>query len=457
MAASCGSATDQHAALRVELQEEFEGAYPATPAGGGVTHDIDLVAAPATIALLEGTETAVWAYNDTVPGPQIRISLGDAVRVSLTNELPVPTTIHWHGIRVPNNMDGVPGVNQDHIEPGETFAYEFTPPDAGTYWYHSHTEGSEQLERGLYGSFIVEDTDTSAEASTDVVWVVDDWLLDDQNQIDPAFNTTADRTHSGRWGNHMTVNASADQSLTVRPGEQIRLRMVNASNGRVYMPDFDTISASVVAIDGLNVAKPFHADELKLAPGNRADFLIQAPTLPGVYVVNDMYLGTPQALASITVLDEPAATAVTDFDTRQLVPDQLVPEWSGAHDAPIDHELLFETAEVDGEWKWFINGEAFPNHNVLDLELGQFTKIRLRNQTHPLHPIHLHGVFFKVLTRNGEPVDEPYFRDTILLEQLDEVEIGLVPLDEGQWVLHCHIQEHADAGMMTVMNIAPES
>ena len=134
-----------------------------------------------------------------------------------------------------------------------------------------------------------------------------------------------------------------------------------------------------------------------------------------------------------------------------------VPEWSQALDAPVDHELVFETHLEDGEWVWTINEEVFGDHTPIDVQQGQFTKIRLSNRTHPLHPIHLHGQFFRVLTRNGEPVDEPYFRDTVLLDRLDEVEIALVPLDAGDWVFHCHIQEHAEAGMMTVMSVSPSS
>ena len=119
--------------------------------------NVDLTAAETTVALVDGIETEVWAYNGTVPGPALRVDLGDTIRVNVRNDLDAATTIHWHGIRVPNDMDGVPDVNQPRIEPGATFVYEFTPPDAGTYWYHSHTDGSQQLERGLYGSIVVND------------------------------------------------------------------------------------------------------------------------------------------------------------------------------------------------------------------------------------------------------------------------------------------------------------
>ena len=359
---------DPSDALRRDLEAEFDGAYPAEPAGGGDVIDVELTAAETTLGLVDGVETQVWAYNGTVPGPALRATLGDTVRVTVRNDLDAATTIHWHGIRVPNDMDGVPGVNQPRIESGDTFVYEFTPPDAGTYWYHSHTDGSQQLERGLYGSIVVDDPgDTGYDV--DEVWILDDWLLDDTGQIDPAF----------------------DVDLT-------------------------------------------------------------APTEPGTYPTVDTFTGSPQPLAAIVVEGETAG--MTETPSFDLATNSAVPDWDAALDAPVDHELVFETHNDGEAWIWTINGSAYPDHQPIELTAGEFTKIRLVNQTHPMHPIHLHGQFFKVLTRNGEPVDEPYFRDTVLLEMLDEVEIGLVPLDVGEWVLHCHILEHGEAGMMTVMRVA---
>lgn len=449
LAAVAIARSDDSAALRRDLEAEFDGAYPAEPMGGGDLVQVELVASPSRIELIEGTTTDVWSYNGTVPGPAIRIALGDTLQVTVRNELEAATTIHWHGIRVPNDMDGVPDVNQPRIEPGGSFVYQFTPPDAGTYWYHSHTDGSQQLERGLYGSLVVHDPERSPDYDHDVVWVLDDWRLTEDGQIDPEFNTPNDRTQSGRWGNLITVNASTDQELEVRPGERIRLRLVNASNGRVYTPDFGDLDPTLIAIDGLTTKTGQDASTLALAPGNRADLDVVAPATAGSYGISDVFSGVTQSLAALVVTDDEPAT-VSDFAAPT---NPHVPDWDSALDAPVDHELILETVNVDDEWLWTINGKVYPDHQPLELTAGRFTKIRLVNQTHPLHPMHLHGQFFKVLTRNGEPVDEPYFRDTVLLDRLDVVEIGLVPLDEGSWMLHCHIQEHAEAGMMTIMNV----
>lgn len=441
-------------ALRADLVSEFTGAYPAKPAGGGETIDVELVAAESTIEILDGLTTDVWSYNGSVPGPAIRVSLGDTLRVTVRNDLPASTTIHWHGIRVPNDMDGVPDVNQPHIKSGDEFIYEFTPPDAGTFWYHSHTDGSEQLERGLYGSLVVADTPdaTAGSYDQDVVWVIDDWMLLEDGQIDPEFNTSDDRTHNGRWGTTMTVNAKTNETLEVNPGERIRLRLVNASNGRVYTPDFGGLEAQLIAVDGLTVGEVNAADELILAPGNRADLDITIPSAAGAFEIADVFTGSPQPLAAVVVAGLPKTPDLFESATNDSIP-----AWEAATDASVNEELVFETNNATGEWQWTINGAAFPDHEPFEVTQGEFVKIQLTNQTHPMHPIHIHGQFFKVLSRNGEPVDEPYFRDTVLLNMLDTVEIGMVPLDVGEWVVHCHIQEHAEAGMMTVMNVNPGS
>ena len=156
------------------------------------------------------------------------------------------------------------------MPPGGTFIYEFTLKDAGTFWFHPHVRASEQVERGLYGVLIVEDL-KPAPYSQDVVWVIGDWLLDENRQIREPFNTTHDLAHDGRWGNVISVNRKTNTLLHVKAGERIRLRIVNSSNGRVYAPDFSGLTARVIAIDGLYLRAPIDSGHLEIAPGNRVD------------------------------------------------------------------------------------------------------------------------------------------------------------------------------------------
>jgi len=200
------------------LARELKGAFPERAAPTGTVRTFDIEAREAELALIDGGKLRVWAYNGSVPGPELRIRLGETLRVRFTNRLPQPTTIHWHGVRVPNAMDGVPHVTQPPVEPGGSFTYEFTPKDAGTFWFHPHVRSSEQVERGLYGVLVVEDR-APPPYTRDVVWVLDDWLLDETRQIFDRFNTMHDLMHDGRWGNVVTVNGRTNSVLEARGGE----------------------------------------------------------------------------------------------------------------------------------------------------------------------------------------------------------------------------------------------
>ncbi|WP_437966978.1 multicopper oxidase family protein [Sorangium sp. So ce260] len=461
-AASAGAVPAGGKPLSAQVRE-FEGSYPEATAPTGVVRDVALEAAPATLPLLDGQPLDVWAYNGQVPGPTIRVQRGERLRVTFTNRLPRPTTVHWHGVRLPNAMDGVPGVTQPAVPPGGTFVYEFVPKDAGTFWFHPHLRSSEQVERGLYGALVVEDA-APLPYSRDVVWALDDWRIR-EGAIDPQFNTPHDLMHDGRWGNVITVNGSIDERLTVRPGERIRLRLLNAANGRVFAPDFSGLDARVIAVDGLYTAKPLDPAGFELAPGNRIDLDITIPPSAAgrQFSVVDRFTRRPNALASIDV-SQGAAAQTPAFPSPAAA---HVPPWRDTEAiAPrLEYRLA---ARRGGEFgiEWTLNGAAARHahdpeastadghgHEVSVLPHREWSKLRFVNDSGRLHPIHLHGMFFKVLSRNGRPADEPFFRDTVLVHPRETVDVGVVPLDEGRWMLHCHILEHAEAGMMSLLDV----
>jgi len=427
------------------LAEEFSGAYPKEHKQDGRVVEVDIVASMGQLEIVKGHSTSVWSYNGTVPGPEIRVRKGDTVRINFTNNLWQPSTIHFHGIRVPNRMDGVPDITQLTVRRGESFVYEFTPKDAGTFWFHPHENSSEQLERGLYGVLIVED-EYSEQYSQDRVWVIDDWLLEDTYQIDPYFVTQHDLAHDGRWGNVITVNSSLQEVLRAQPGERIRLRVINVSNGRVYTTNFGSLDAKVIAVDGMYVKEAFHANGFVLAPGNRIDVDITIPKNAAgkSFDVYDEFTRYRNILGTVVV--EGNSVATPSFPYPQ---NEQVPGWTDAVDVPVDKRYVLDARNSGTGLEWTINGETFSEHTPLVLQSGEFNKIAFENKSFRLHPMHLHGQFFKVIARNGRPVKEPYFRDTVLVGAQETVEVGLVPLDKGKWLNHCHIAEHADAGMTT--------
>jgi FtsP/CotA-like multicopper oxidase with cupredoxin domain len=435
---------------------EFAGAYPERATPTGVVRSFTLRAAPAELPLLDGRPLQVWAYNDQVPGPTLRVRVGDRVRVAFTNALPQPTTIHWHGVRVPNAMDGVPGVTQPPIEPGETFVYEFTPKDAGTFWFHPHLRSSEQIERGLFGVLVVEDA-TPPPWSRDVVWVLDDWLLTPERQIYPEFNTRHDLAMDGRWGNVVTVNGHTAEQLVVRAGERLRLRLLNVANGRIFAPDLSGLDATVIAVDGLYAARPLASTGFELAPGNRLDLDVTIPpSARGQRIrIIDRFTRQPVPLAEIVVADETVETP--QFPSPAAA---HVPVWAAGAAAPVRAEFRLN-ARQGGRFgiEWTINDVAFDHaaHMAgpapVRLPVGEWSHLRFTNESYRLHPMHIHGLFFKVLARNGRRVEEPYWRDTVLLHAHDTVDVGTVPLDPGTWMVHCHILEHAESGMMTLIDV----
>lgn len=251
-----------------------------------------LIAKPGEIGLLGNGQplTDVWAYNGKVPGPELRYVQGDRLDVAFENELDQASTVHWHGIRLPNSMDGVPGLTQAPVGKGESFLYSFDLLDAGTYWYHPHVKSSVQIGRGLYGPLIV-DEKTPPQVDRDVTWVLDDWRIDDQGQIDGSFYNMHDMSHAGRLGNLASLNGVRSHKFEVRSGERIRLRLINVANARNFALGFGGHNPQVIALDGHPV-EPFSPKEgrVELGAGQRADLIVDMTGEPGdEFAVVDTY------------------------------------------------------------------------------------------------------------------------------------------------------------------------
>ena len=180
--------------------------WGARVARAATGNDIHITAGPARVRLAgaDGPDTDVWAYNGAVPGPLLRLKQGEPARIVVENRLDQDTTVHWHGIRVPNAMDGVPGLTQPPIKPGASFVYEFTPPDAGTFWYHPHVNSPEQIGRGLAGPIIVEEREPLGRPR--LLWFLEDWRLTEEGGIAPGFDNRMEAAMSGRVGNTVTMN-----------------------------------------------------------------------------------------------------------------------------------------------------------------------------------------------------------------------------------------------------------
>jgi FtsP/CotA-like multicopper oxidase with cupredoxin domain len=433
--------------------------------------DFTLTAAPGR-AQLTGADrprTAVWTYSDSVPGPILRLRQGEPVRIVVDNKLEQDTTVHWHGIRLPIDMDGVPGISQPPIQSGETFVYEFTPPDAGTFWYHPHANSLQQLGRGLAGPLIVEEREPPP-FDRELVWMIMDWRLGADGQIAAGFGNMMEAGMAGRIGNTVTINGVVPADEPIRAGERVRIRLINGALARIMALRFQGHRPVVVAIDGQPCAphEPT-GGRLLLGPAMRIDVVLDMQGEPGrrYSVIDDFYDGIEYALTHLAYSTAPPVRAHPPGAPLSLPRNPLPePDLKTAE----RRELLLQGGMMGrrgmrmggmgmGRAVWAINDMSMTGDGhagmppLTTLQLGRSYIVTLRNDTAWWHPIHLHGHSFRVLHRNGEVVPHSIWSDTVLLAPQDLVDIAFVADNPGDWMVHCHVTDHQTAGMMAVIRI----
>jgi FtsP/CotA-like multicopper oxidase with cupredoxin domain len=408
----------------------------------------------AAVKRIDGRQA--WTYNGTVPGPMLRVTQGDRVKVTLINHLPEATTIHWHGVRVPNAMDGVAGVTQNAVPSGGRYTYDFVARDAGTYWYHSHQDTGNQLPRGLFGALIVEPRPGHVPEQRDYTVVL----------------------HTPPLANGVAVNgALGDLRLAARPGEQVRLRLINAvapsMDGGPEAPVLLGAPYRVVSLDGhdLNQPQVLGPERLPLGVGQRADLVFTMPATGAVRLIvtaghgassalQQFFSGPPGPLGTVTIGEgalPPARTVdhLPVFDlTRYGVPTAdplargpfaatypvVLGEGPGFHDG---HIQLVHT----------INGQASPYIPPLTVHEGEVVRLHIVNETGEYHPMHLHGHVFSVLARNGRPLQgSPVHLDSILVGPHESWDVAFRADNPGIWMFHCHVLLHASFGMSMTVN-----
>jgi FtsP/CotA-like multicopper oxidase with cupredoxin domain len=419
-----------------------------------------------------GRPVNFWGFNDTVPGPILRYRKGDALNLVVQNDLTVDTAVHWHGVRVPNAMDGVPGVTQHPIKPGATFRYQFPVSDSGTFWYHPHQMSFEQVPRGLYGALIVEEA-KPIEVDRELVWLFSDVKVDPNSQQVEDFGRVLDIANDGRLGNQVLLNgraAGAAHEISVRAGERLRLRLINAASARIFRLSLPGHVLNVVAHDGQAIT-PYTASEIDLGAGMRVDLVVDCLQAPGSRVVlgnSDRRSRGP--LATLVYRDEAPLRAKALGAPMQVQANALPePDLKKA----TDHYIVFQGGMrgspviglVDGKpakiheimekekLAWTMNFSAQHEHALMHdpllyLDKGEHVLLRMINETDFAHPMHLHGHFFRVIAINGQANPRREWRDTVLMGPRESVDVAFVADNPGEWMFHCHILDHAAGGMM---------
>ncbi len=435
-------------------------AMPELDAANNVV-EVDLVAS--NFAWDPGTGVPLdmgMAFNEQVPGPVLEAKLGDTVKVHYTNNTDMETSIHWHGLRVTPEMDGIEQMMGDPVEPGESFEYEFTVVDTGFYWFHTHMDTATTIEAGLYAPIILRAPDEVA-PDCDLPVVLDDVLLDDDLQIAPL--DTDMMQLMGRLGNVLMANGRSDRRVAWSKGQTTLLRLVNSSNARYWDIYLEGHSMEVVGTDGGFLAEPYAVDHLVMAPGERYMVVVQATGEPEqeYRLMNrrfqlheedgDMVEPDPMGDGENPVMTFVyGKEEVTGRGWTQPTPD--VPSW-GAPVENLGHHWVLEEDMMGGTVT--IDGQAWPNVPMVDVMMGVDTTFEVENKSEMHHPFHIHGNRFQVVDVGGTmPAEGQGWKDTFDIPPRTTVTIVSNLDNPGEWMYHCHILEHADdgmAGMMTVM------
>ncbi|MBK9259590.1 MAG: multicopper oxidase family protein [Polyangiaceae bacterium] len=419
--------------------------------------EADLTARVGSVEIIAGKPTPAWTYDGVLPGPFFRVTAGDKLIVHFQNDLPAPTTIHWHGLRIPAAMDGAPGHSQPEIMPGTSFEYEFVLPDPGLYWYHPHVDSAVQVGFGLYGAILVDDPNEPEDLGDELILVLSDIAVDEEGALEKPDSGGDFGTLFGREGNVLLVNGRRNPIIEARAGRRQRWRIVNAAKSRYYQLAMTDHSFMRIGGDGGRIESPIESSMLVLTPGERADVLVVprgAPgtTLPVRWVPYDRGYGTTfnrpeEELFRIRFANEPAVTPEPlPKLSRTITPIDA----SAATNISLD----LTQNDQNGQLAMGINGIPSWESTPITAKVGETQLFVVKNSMDFAHPFHLHGFFFQALDESGAPVHPMEWKDTIDVP-VHSTKRFVVTYDNrpGMWMFHCHILDHADAGMMGMLHV----
>jgi FtsP/CotA-like multicopper oxidase with cupredoxin domain len=425
--------------------------------------EIELSARVAEVEVAPGQKVQAWTYDGSIPGPLIRARVGDRVIVHFANDLPQSTTIHWHGVRAPIEMDGVPDISQPEIQPGERFTYDFVVRDAGLYWYHPHVMSAAQVGFGLYGALLVEDPADGVNIADELTLVLSDIGFDTKGLLDSPETGGPAGMVFGREGAYILANGRILPTLRARSGAPQRWRIVNAARSRFFLLDLEGQPFTVIGTDGGLQERPETVETLLVTPGERADVIVAPKGSKNSSLVlrallynrgyGSVEFRTPEDVLTIAFTDQPTLPAPKMPDVRRDIP---VPDTDGA--TQVNVVLTLPPAGADGKSEFQVNGAPFWKAKPFLASLGERQIWTVRNESKFAHPFHLHGFFFLPLDERLQPIRPMALKDTLNVP-LDGTVRFLVVFDErpGMWMFHCHILDHAEGGLMGHVQVSAGS
>jgi FtsP/CotA-like multicopper oxidase with cupredoxin domain len=429
-------------------------------------------ASRARVNLGVGQDFVAWTYNGQIPGPEIRVKEGEIIRVVLRNYLPEGTTIHWHGIPLSNAMDGVPGITQPAVMPGETFVYEFEAKPAGSFIYHSHAKY--QLDQGLYGPLIIEPSRPNESYDREYTLMLEDWVLQDsggaaRTQRRPAMGGMHGMMHRG--GSFDTaegplaepvyddyaVNGKifpAVDPIRVRKGDKVKLRIANPSAATIYYLRLAGHVVTITHADG-NPIKPIETDVLRIGMGERYDVMFVADN-PGHWLLAAAEQGFGEGRLRVPVFYEGVRqqnAVAPDFRTALRMATYRDFEAANPSSYGAAGDARFYDQVLSGGMHspyWTINGRIYPDADNLMVKKGGRVRLRYGNHSMMPHPMHLHGHFFKIVNP-ALPRQRWVAKDTLVVEHMERIEVEFEADNPGNWFHHCHNLYHMEAGMANVI------
>jgi FtsP/CotA-like multicopper oxidase with cupredoxin domain len=448
---------------------DSEVTLPTTPnlsSDDGVV-ELDLDARVAAQNYLSTAPTQAWTYNGTVPGPLIRAHVGDRILAHFTNHLPEDSTVHWHGIRLTADMDGVPGHTQAPVKTGGGFDYSFVVPDEGLFWYHPHVDSAAQVGDGLYGAILVEDrTNTDADQAAtfgdELVLVLSDMDVQPSGALGDPQSGGDFGTLFGRQGTTLLVNGKVKPTILARVGLRQRWRIVNAAKSRYYQLGLDGQTFTLIGVDGGLLEAPVRdQDRIVVVPGGRADVVFEPKGDPGTtstvqWIPYDRGYGSTYLIPNAPVFDV-KLTDDAPYVEESLIPDHLRTIDPLDTSTSIARKITLTQDLSSGKLVLGINGTPAADAKAMDAKVGTTEVWTVENTMDFDHPFHLHGFFFQPLdSETGAPLPSREWLDTYNVPQKKTVQFA-VKYDNrpGMWMFHCHILDHADAGMMGMIMLAP--
>jgi len=395
-----------------------------------------------------GKTITAWGFNQQLPGPTIEANAGDTLVVRVTNKLAEPTTVHWHGICLPASMDGT-DATQKLISPGETFEYRFEVPQAGTFWYHSHTNETVQMERGMYGAIVVNEN-SKLSTDGDRVFMIDDMKLNADNKFTaPGWSVPrVVERHDGRQGDTLLLNGKENTVIEMHAGQMERWRFINSSSARYFFLHMEGKEFKIIGTDGGLLEHARTVTEILITPGERME-IIAGPFNEGeMFAIeslpyNRMTFLKPKRETFATVNVGEAKPSVAFIPETLRTIESLAPQR-----AEISRSIKLSVGpSFKNGLEFMVNNDVHVNDKpvkVGELQIWEINNVSLMD-----HPFHLHGFFFQVIEENGKAPSYKAWKDTYNIKPRTKVKIAWMPDNRpGTWMYHCHIIEHHAAGMM---------